>query len=73
MANVYTETAKRHENRITIFVLLISTFIIMLLVMVFVRQFHLVNPAVILLSAHTLMVLRVVMGSHALPANVLHH
>lgn len=45
---------------------------LLLSIMEIAFQLHLVKPAVVLLSAHTQMVLTV-MGSHALPTNVLQH
>ena len=71
MATVCPETAK-NAHTISIVHLISALTILLLNPMVIVRQLHLVKPAVVLPSAHTQMVLRV-MGFHAHPANVLQH
>jgi hypothetical protein len=75
MANVKFQTAFVATIHIASCVLLrtansLSTLLLSIMEIAF--QLHLVKPAVVLPSAHTQMVLRV-MGSHALPANVLQH
>lgn len=72
MANVKFQTASFATIHIATCVLLRTANSLSTLTMVIAFQLHLVKPAVVLPSAHTQMVLTV-MGSHALPTNVLQH